>query len=56
MSQDVLMTMTNDIISIDLKLRDRKPAGEPRHLRRLLVPGSTYELKTRRQFLRIPRL
>ena len=43
--QALLMTMTNDIISIDLKLRDRKPAGEPRHLRRLYAPGSTYELK-----------
>ena len=43
--QQLLEQLNNDIISIDLKLRDRKPAGEPNNKRFLYAPGTTYELK-----------
>lgn len=43
--QALLEQMTHDIISLDIKLRDRKPVGEPRNKRYLYAPGSTYELK-----------
>lgn len=42
--QQLLETMTRDIIALDLKLRDRKPAGEPKNKRMLYAPGSTYQL------------
>lgn len=44
--QALLETMTHDIITLDLKLRDRKPAGEPRQKRYLYKPGteSNYQL------------
>ena len=38
--QKLMEDMTHDIIAIDLKLKDRKPVGEPRNLRRLYAPGS----------------
>jgi hypothetical protein len=38
--QKLMEDMTREIISIDLKLRDRKPVGEPRNQRRLYAPGS----------------
>jgi hypothetical protein len=38
--QKLMEDMTHEIISIDLKLRDRKPVGEPRNQRRLYAPGS----------------
>lgn len=43
--QELLNSMTNEIISLDLKLRDRKPAGEARNKRYLYAPGTTHELK-----------
>lgn len=43
--QQLLEQMTREIISIDLKLRDRKPAGEPNNKRALYAPGSTYQLE-----------
>lgn len=43
--QALLEQMTRDIISLDLKLCDRKPSGEPKNKRFLYAPGSTYELK-----------
>jgi hypothetical protein len=43
--QQLLESMTRDIIGLDLKLRDRKPAGEPKNKRYLYAPDSTYELK-----------
>lgn len=44
--QALLETMTHDIISLDIKLRDRKPAGEPKNKRFLYKPGteSNYQL------------
>ncbi len=38
--QKLMEDMTHEIIAIDLKLRDRKPVGEPKNLRRLYAPGS----------------
>lgn len=38
--QALLESMTHDIITLDLKLRDRKPAGEPRQKRYLYKPGT----------------
>jgi len=43
--QKLMEQMTHNIINLDMKLRDRKPAGEPKNIRRLYAPGSTYELK-----------
>jgi hypothetical protein len=43
--QQLLEQMTREIIDLDLKLRDRKPVGEPNNKRFLYEPGSTYELK-----------
>lgn len=43
--QQLLENLTREIISIDLKLRDRKPAGEPNNKRALYAPGSTYQLE-----------
>src|ERR1700687_4458306 len=43
--QKLMEDMTHDIISIDMKLRDRKPVGEPKNLRRLYAPGSEAILK-----------
>jgi len=42
--QQLLEQMTRDIISLDLKLHDRKPMGEPKHLRRLYAPGTEARL------------
>jgi hypothetical protein len=42
--QALLNTMTQEIIALDLKLQDRKPAGEPRNLRRLYAPGTEHQL------------
>ena len=38
--QKLMEEITHDIIAIDLKLKDRKPVGEPKNLRRLYAPGS----------------
>lgn len=38
--QQLMETMTHEIIAIDFKLKDRKPVGEPRNIRRLYAPGS----------------
>lgn len=38
--QQLLETMTHDIITLDLKLQDRKPASEPRNKRFLYKPGT----------------
>lgn len=38
--QQLMETMTHEIIAIDFKLRDRKPVGEPKNIRRLYAPGS----------------
>lgn len=38
--QKLMDNLTQEIIAIDFKLMDRKPAGEPRNLRRLYAPGS----------------
>lgn len=43
--QQLLENLTREIISLDLKLRDRKPAGEPKNKRALYAPGSTYLLE-----------
>ena len=43
--QQMLETMTHDIIRLDMELRDRKPVGEPKNKRMLYAPGSVYELK-----------
>lgn len=43
--QEMLNQMTNEIISLDLKLRDRKPAGESKQKRYLYAPGTVHELK-----------
>lgn len=42
--QAMLGQLTNEIISVDLKLRDRKPAGEPRQKRYLYAPGTEHKL------------
>lgn len=42
--QQMLTTMTNEIISLDLKLRDRKPVGEPKNNRFLYAPGTQHQL------------
>ncbi len=38
--QKLMEDMTHEIIAIDFKLKDRKPVGEPKNLRRLYAPGS----------------
>jgi hypothetical protein len=43
--QQLMEQMTREIIGIDLKLRDRKPAGEPKNRRFLYAPDSTYQLE-----------
>lgn len=42
--QQLLGNLTNEIISLDFKLRDRKPTGEPKNLRRLYAPGTEAQL------------
>lgn len=43
--QKLMEDMTHEIISIDLKLRDRKPAGEPTNKRFLYKPGTAEQYK-----------
>jgi len=43
--QQLLESLTHEIINLDFKLKDRKPAGEPKNLRRLYAPGSEHTLK-----------
>lgn len=43
--QQLLETMTHEIIALDFKLKDRKPAGEPRNKRYLYAPGTQHTLK-----------
>lgn len=38
--QTLMETMTHEIITIDLKLKNRKPVGEPKNIRRLYAPES----------------
>jgi hypothetical protein len=42
--QQLMQDLTHELISIDLKLRDRKPVGEPKNLRRLYAPGTEAQL------------
>lgn len=43
--QQLLETFTHEIIALDLKLKDRKPKGEPRNKRFLYAPGTEHTLK-----------
>ena len=43
--QKLMETMTHEIIALDFKLKDRKPVGEPKNLRRLYAPGTEAKLK-----------
>jgi len=43
--QKLMEDMTHEIIQIDLRLRGRKPAGEPNNVRRLYAPGTQPTLK-----------
>lgn len=42
--QELLNTMTVEITSLDLTLRDRKPKGEPNNKRYLYAPGTEHQL------------
>lgn len=42
--QKLMEDLTHEIIAIDLKLADRKPAGEPQNQRRLYAPGTETQL------------
>lgn len=42
--QKLMETMTHEIIAIDFKLRDCKPVGEPKNIRRLYAPESQHTL------------
>lgn len=44
--QQLLESLTHEIINLDFKLKDRKPAGEPRNKRLLYAPGTEHQLGT----------